>query len=51
MLSGADNNRHGDLKISCENAHTMGRDEFPENTIQLVSKLNNWRRTGQQRQH
>jgi hypothetical protein len=29
--------------LSCENAFTMGRDEFPENTTHLRSKLNNWR--------
>ena len=46
MLSGADDERHGDLKKSCENAFTMGRDEFPENTTQLLSKLNNWRPIG-----
>lgn len=46
MLSGADYDRHGDLKKSCENAFTMGRGEFPENTTQLLSKLINWRPAG-----
>jgi hypothetical protein len=43
MLSGANNSRHKELKQECENAYTMGRDEFPANTTNLLSKMNTYR--------
>jgi hypothetical protein len=43
MLSGADNSRHKELKQACENTYTMGRDEFPSNTTDLLSKMNTYR--------
>ena len=43
MLSGADNARHKELKQACENAYTMGRDEFPSNTTDLLAKMNTYR--------
>jgi hypothetical protein len=42
MLSGADINRHKDLKEVCKNAYTMGRDEFPANTTDLLCRMNTY---------
>jgi hypothetical protein len=43
MLLGAQKSRHNDLKLYLENSFTMGRDEFPLNTTELLSLLNNFR--------
>ena len=42
MLSGADKDCHKELKQACENAYTMGRDEFSANTTNLLSKMNTY---------
>jgi hypothetical protein len=43
MLSGVDNSHHKELKQACGNAYTMGRDELPANTTDLLSKMNTYR--------
>ena len=49
MLINANKNRHNDLKKHCENLYIMNRDEFPDNTTELLNQMNNWHPTGSSR--
>lgn len=43
MLSGGNNSRHKDLKEDLENRFTLKKDDYPKNTTQLLSMMNNYR--------
>ena len=42
MLSGADKDCHTSIKNHCEDMYTMGCDEYPGNTMDLLLKMNNF---------
>ena len=42
MLNRADLSRHKHLKDHCEDSYTMGRGEYPANTIKLLAMMKNF---------
>ncbi len=43
MLAGANKTRHEDLRTHLQNSYTVGRNEYPSNTTELLSMMNNWK--------
>ena len=39
MLAGANTARHQDLRTHLENSYTIGRNEYPANTTELLSMM------------
>ena len=51
MLAGANIARHQDLRTHLENSYTIGRNEYPANTTELLSMMNNWKSKDHGRGH
>ena len=45
MLAGANRVKHEDLRTHLQNSYTVGRNEYPSNTTELLSMMNNWKAT------
>ncbi len=51
MLAGANKGRHSKLRTHLENSYTVGRNEYPANTTELLSMMNNWKTDSEQKQY